>query len=101
MPAGASGTIIEIRGKRHHSDSPVEKHAGPTKRYVAGHKDHHDRGHRIEHRLPHMGLVTGARVRVVRNPSTGPVILALGETRIGLARGVASKVMVRPDPDEG
>lgn len=102
MSTGQTGTILEIRGQRHHhlDDSHVEEHAGPDKRYVRGHKHHRDRGHRLEHRLVHMGLVPGAGIRVMRNAASGPVIVAVGDTRLGLARGVASRVLVRPDRQE-
>jgi Fe2+ transport system protein FeoA len=94
MSGGQSGILEEIRGQRHHfAGGVVDKHAGPAKQYRRAHKDHQDRSH--------MGLVAGARVRVIKNSSTGPVIVAVGDTRIGLARGVAMKIIIRIDPDAG
>jgi Fe2+ transport system protein FeoA len=102
MPPGQTGTLEEIRGRRHHfTEREAPEHAGPVKQYRRAHKDHHDRGHRLLHRLPHMGFVPGARVRVIKNSSTGPVIVAVGETRIGLARGVAMKILIRPTDSSG
>jgi Fe2+ transport system protein FeoA len=102
MSGGQSGILEEIRGQRHHfAGGVVDKHAGPAKQYRRAHKDHQDRSHRLMHRLPHMGLVAGARVRVIKNSSSGPVIVAVGDTRIGLARGVAMKIIIRIDPDAG
>jgi Fe2+ transport system protein FeoA len=102
MRPGESGTLVEVRGLRHHvHEGPVEKHAGPNLHYRAAHKYHTDRGHRLEHRLQHMGLTPGQTVKVVQNAIPGPVIVAVKDTRIGLARGVAAKIFVRPAPSAG
>ena len=45
-------------------------------------------------RLSGMGLARGAVVRVVRNDGYGPLIVALGEGRLILGRGIAQKVLV-------
>ena len=105
MRPGESGTLVEIRGLRHHvHEGSNELHAGPVMTYKAAHKYHADRGHRLEHRLQHMGLSPGQTVTVVQNAVTGPVIVAVKDTRIGLAKGVAAKILVRPaetDPGPG
>jgi Fe2+ transport system protein FeoA len=102
MRPGESGTLVEVRGLRHHvHEGGDELHAGPKIQYRAAHKYHTDRGHRLEHRLQHMGLSPGQTVTVIQNALTGPVIVAVKDTRIGLARGIAAKIYVRPvDPDE-
>ena len=48
-------------------------------------------------RLMAMGLRPGALVRVVHNGGRGPFVLASGEARIVLGRGMARKVLVVPD----
>jgi ferrous iron transport protein A len=44
-----------------------------------------------------MGLAPGAPVRVIQNALTGPVIVGVKDTRLALARGLAARIMVRPD----
>jgi ferrous iron transport protein A len=51
-------------------------------------------------RLQEMGIVKGARYRVTSCSGRGPLILANGDTRIGLGAGMAAKVMVREVGDE-
>lgn len=100
MLPGQSGTIIEVRGLRHHvREGDTIQHAGPRMAYKASHMYHSDRGHRLEHRLQHMGMSNGQRITIVQNTMTGPVIVAVKDTRIGIARGIASRVYVRPDPE--
>ena len=97
MRPGESGVLAEIRGLRHHDhDGSGAGHAGPKITYKRGHLHHSDRGHRLVHRLNHMGLIPGAQVMVMRNNAPGPVIVAVRDTRLCLGRGVANKVMVRP-----
>jgi Fe2+ transport system protein FeoA len=96
MRPGDTGTLVEIRGLRHHIHEDPSEHAGPHKQYRRAHMYHADRGHRLEHRLQHMGLIPGQTVTVVQNSVTGPVIVAVNDTRLGLARGVAGRIMVRP-----
>ena len=101
MCPGDGGVLEEIRGLRHHGQGgPARTHAGPSKAYRRGHLFHTDRGHRLEHRLQHMGLARGERVRVLRNNAPGPLIVAVRDTRLCLGRGIASRVMVRPDPGD-
>jgi len=97
MGPGESGILVEVHGLRHHVREGEDiEHAGPVKTYRRAHMYHTDRGHRFEHRLKHMGLVPGARIEVVKNSLSGPVIVRVGETRLGLARGVASRIMISP-----
>ena len=102
MSQGEVGMLAEIRGQRHHEHGGIPvPHAGPAKGYKRGHMFHSDRGHRLEHRLQHMGLVPGARVKVVQNNAPGPVIVAVKDTRVCLGRGVANRVMVELDGQSG
>jgi ferrous iron transport protein A len=89
MEPGETGVLVEIRGLRHHHRK--ELHQGHDKRPHLK-----DRGHKLEHRLQHMGLTPGAPVRVVQNAIAGPIIVAVKDTRLALARGVAIRIMVRP-----
>ena len=96
MGPGESGVLVEVHGLRHHyREGESIEHAGPVLTYRRAHKHHTDRGHRLEHRLKHMGLIPGASVQVVKNSYSGPVIVRVQETRIGLARGVANRIIVR------
>lgn len=94
---GQSGTVVDVRGLRHHvHEGDRAIHAGPRMPYRAAHRYHGDRGHRLEHRLQQMGLSAGQTVTVVRNTMSGPVIVAVKDTRLGIARGIASRIYVRP-----
>lgn len=48
----------------------------------------------LKKRLGRMGLTTGTVVRVINNTNPGPVIVAVGEARLGLGRGMAHKILV-------
>ena len=50
-------------------------------------------GKSLEKRLIEMGLVTGKVVTVLQGAADGPLLLAIGETRIGMGRGMAMKVI--------
>jgi len=54
-------------------------------------------GFGFRRRLAEMGLVKGAVVRVIRNDRNdrGPLIIALGESRLALGFGMAQKVIVQ------
>ena len=51
----------------------------------------------LRSRLTAMGLRTGAAVRVIHNGGRGPFVVATGESRIVLGRGMARKVLVVPE----
>jgi ferrous iron transport protein A len=53
-----------------------------------------DGGPGLRSRLTAMGLRPGAEVRVVHNGGRGPFVVAAGEARIVLGRGMAFKVLV-------
>ncbi len=44
-------------------------------------------------RLSDLGLIPGARVRIVRNGG-GPLLLKMGDARFALGQGMATKVFV-------
>jgi ferrous iron transport protein A len=46
--------------------------------------------------LMDMGLRPGGRIRVLRAGSRGPVLVLVGETRLGIGRGMAEKIEVVP-----
>lgn len=50
-------------------------------------------GHGFVGRLADLGLVPDSEVQIINN--TGAVIVALGNTRIALGRGMAAKILVR------
>jgi len=56
-------------------------------------------GQRLRHRLTDLGLVPGTVVEVVQSLGHGPVILAVGESRLALGRGASHKVLVEPASD--
>jgi len=53
-----------------------------------------DGGDRLSRRLLALGIVPGARVRIIRNGKMGPIILDADGARIALGRGVAEKIWV-------
>jgi len=68
MAEGESGEIVDVRG-----------------------------GRGIVRRLIDMGLAPGTRVEVVSGAGgPGAMIVRVGGTKIGLGRGMARRVMVRP-----
>jgi ferrous iron transport protein A len=53
-------------------------------------------GRRLRRRLTDLGLGPGTVVEVVQSLGHGPIILALGDSRLALGRGAAHKVLVEP-----
>jgi DtxR family Mn-dependent transcriptional regulator len=51
-------------------------------------------GRRLEARLAAMGLLPGTEVQIVANPSNGPSILAIRNTRLVVGRGMTDKILV-------
>ena len=66
LPPGVEATVVEIRG-----------------------------GSGLERRLADMGLAPGVRVRLITDGTRGPLVVAAGDTRLALGRGMAQKIMVR------
>ena len=55
-------------------------------------------GRGITRRLASMGLARGVEVRVVSNMgSFGPIMVRVASTKIGIGRGMARRVLVRPN----
>jgi ferrous iron transport protein A len=52
-------------------------------------------GHGFVGRMAALGFTLGARVRIVRNPSRGPIIVSVLDTQIALGRGQADHVLVK------
>ena len=52
-------------------------------------------GRRLAWRLFEMGILPGARYKVVSNLKCGPVILKKDGMRLGLGHGMAEKILVR------
>ncbi len=50
-------------------------------------------GRGVHRRLRDLGIGTGSRLKVVQNTG-GPVIVMVGDSRMGLGRGVAEKIFV-------
>lgn len=46
-------------------------------------------------KLTNMGIYPGTKLRVISDGEYGPMIAAVGETRIGLGRGMAQRIFVR------
>ncbi len=49
----------------------------------------------VRRHLAEMGLVPGVRVRLLNGDIRGPVVVAVGDTRLMLGRGMAHKILVR------
>lgn len=98
MQPGESGVLSEIRGLRRHPEGGHEEtRRHPSRRVRRLHLDTRDKGHRLEHRLHYLGLVPGEPVRVVQNSPAGSVVVAVKDSRLCLGRGVAFRLMIRPD----
>ncbi len=54
-------------------------------------------GRRLKERLAGLGIAPGNTVEVL-NDSGGPLLLAVGEARLALGRGMAHKVLVQTFP---
>lgn len=50
---------------------------------------------RVKHRLASFGLITGAELEIVQS-QCGPLLIALGDTRMAIERTIANKVLVQP-----
>lgn len=50
-------------------------------------------GRGVHRRLRELGIGSGSRMKVIQNTG-GPVIVLIGDSRMGLGRGVAEKIVV-------
>lgn len=53
-------------------------------------------GRQFQHRLAEMGLVPGAKFRVLTNTRPGPLIISLRGARLMIGYGMVHRVLVRP-----
>lgn len=53
-------------------------------------------GRNLARRLTEMGVPVGAELELVQSGGNGPMVIAVGGTRLGLGRGMAQKIMVTP-----
>ncbi len=54
-------------------------------------------GHELMARLAALGLTPGTRLEVAQNPSNGPVIVLVRDTRLALGRSEAAHILVIPE----
>ena len=47
-------------------------------------------------KLASMGIYSGTKLKIIRDGDYGAMILGVGNTRIGIGRGMAQKILVRP-----
>ncbi|MCK5284202.1 MAG: ferrous iron transport protein A [Alphaproteobacteria bacterium] len=52
-------------------------------------------GRNLQRKLKDIGLMVGIQVKVLENDFSGPLLLAIGDTRVALGRGMAHKIMVQ------
>lgn len=52
-------------------------------------------GRRLQHRLAEMGLMPGARFKIINKGQPGPFIILVKDTRLVLGRGMVHSVTVR------
>lgn len=52
-----------------------------------------DGGRGVHRRLRELGITKGSKIRVVQN-NGGPVIVMVGDSRMGLGRGISDKIQV-------
>ncbi|MCL4425239.1 MAG: ferrous iron transport protein A [Firmicutes bacterium] len=51
-------------------------------------------GGSFRERMAELGVVRGIRLGIVKNDHVGPLIVSVGEGRLALGRGMASKILV-------
>ena len=52
-------------------------------------------GHSFREKISSMGLSSGVTFRVISNSGNGPVGLEVGNTKLGIGRGMAERIMVK------
>ena len=55
-----------------------------------------DGGNVLHQKLTAMGLTHHAVVRVLRGGGSGPMVVEVRGSRVGLGKGICSRIMVRP-----
>lgn len=53
-------------------------------------------GRGISQRLTSMGLSVGSEIEVLKKGFSGPLLVSVGDTRLGVGAGIAHKIMVSP-----
>lgn len=53
-----------------------------------------DAGHKATARLESLGIIPGTEISVLTNNTVGPLLVVVGEGRVIVERGIASKVLV-------
>jgi len=54
-----------------------------------------DGGRGIRSKLYSMGLIPGAKLTVLRGNCSGPIMVAVKDSRLAIGRGMAQKIIVR------
>ena len=49
----------------------------------------------VRQRLLGLGITPGTKIWVIKSSTPGPIIIAIGSSRIALGRGIANKIIVR------
>ena len=52
-------------------------------------------GRGLRGRLARMGIYLNSKVSVISNDISGPMVIGVGDKRIGLGRGMCNKIIVR------
>ena len=52
-------------------------------------------GKNLMGRLARMGIYLGSKIKVINNNISGPMIIGIGDKRIGFGRGMCNKILVR------
>ena len=58
-------------------------------------------GHAAERRLVEMGLIPGELIKVLNNPGFGPVYILVKGSKIALGQGLANKILVKENENNG
>lgn len=83
LKKGEKAEILEFRGKggKGHCHRKTQSHWFEGGKGLASH-------------LEDMGLYVGKVIEVLSNNGTGPMLLKVDETRIGIGRGISMKILV-------
>jgi Fe2+ transport system protein FeoA len=81
------GKIMNNETLQENSLSKVSEKNKVTVTKIAG-------GREAKSRLASMGMIPGSEIEVVRNSSSGPVIVSLDKSKLMLGRILAQKIMV-------
>ena len=51
-------------------------------------------GREMQRRMTELGILVGREVRVIRSGGCGPLVIAVGESRLALGQDVSRKILV-------